>query len=177
MGPPDHDQQIVGEARPLPGLAIRPVRVEDAVDLRDHLFAHRPTLDIVSSVQASLERAATGQELRLVATLRGRVVGQVQLVFHPHPSEHAHRASLEQLVVGRSWQGRGIGRALVEGAAAAAVRRQVRLLTVSVRGGTTAEAFFRACRFNEYGRLRGGLNDPWSGQFNDEVLLCRRVAG
>jgi len=154
---------------------IRPARIEDALDLRDHLFAHLPILDVVSSVQTSLERAAKGEELLLVAVLAGRVVGQVVVTFHLQPSDCAHRASLDRLVVGHGWQRRGLGRALVEGAAAAAVRRQVRLLTVAVRGGTVAEPFFRAVGFNEYGRLRGGLADPFGGQFYDEVLMVRNL--
>ncbi len=157
------------------GLTVRPIRIEDAVDLRDHLFPHRPVLDVVASVQSGLDRGATGRELRLVATLGGHVVGHVLLAFHTRSSERAHRASLDDLAVGGPWQRRGVGRALVEGASAAARQRQARLLTVSVRGGTPAEAFFRACRFNEYGRLRGGLDDPWGGPSHDEVMMVRNL--
>lgn len=157
------------------GLTVRPIRVEDAVDLRDHLFPHRPVLDMVASVQGDLDRGATGRELKLVATLGGHVVGQVVVAFHPRSSERGRLAVLEDLVVGGPWRRRGVGRALVEGAGTAARQRQARLLTVSVRGGAPGEAFFRACRFNEYGRLRGGLDDPWGGPPHDEVLMVRTL--
>ncbi|MHB0884897.1 MAG: GNAT family N-acetyltransferase [Bacillota bacterium] len=175
MNSPNEGRQPLAQPRSPAGLAVRPIRLEDAIDLRDHLFPHRPVLDVVASVQGALDRASAGLELGLVGVLGGHVVGQALLVFHPRSSERGHRVALDDLAVGGSWQRRGVGRALVEGAAAVARQRQARLLTVSLRGGSPAEFFFRACRFNEYGRLRGGLDDPWGGPPHDEVLMVRTL--
>ncbi len=160
-----------------PGPTIRPVRLEDAMDLRDLLSVQTPILEVITSIQRSLDRVAEGREIRLVASLGGRAVGEIQVALEPHPSPRAHRGEIAALAVARPWQGRGIGRALLEEAALAAAARRVCLLTVEVRGGAPVEGFFRACGYLEYGRLRGGVIDPWSGARYDDVLMHRDLAG
>ncbi len=150
---------------------IRPVALGDAPDLRDHCFVMDDLVDIQSQVAANLERAKSGELVHLVAEVDGRVVGSVLLERHTHPLAR-HRADVAGLVVHQPYQRRGIARALVAECERQATALGLVILEISCRGGEPPERIYPRLGFIEYGRLPGGLVEPWGeGQSFDLVLF------
>lgn len=93
---------------------------------------------------------ATGTQALLAGWLEGALAGMAWLDLGSAP-EAAHRAALAGLLVHPAARRRGLGRALLQGAAAAAPGR--RLLTGHALAATPAEAMLRAAGWTEAGRI------------------------
>lgn len=139
---------------------IRPVRPEDAKDLRENCFSANTLAEVQERIAGSIQAAKEGTQVLLVAEVDGVVVGTGAFVRNTHPL-YAHRAEVGSLVVHPDYQRRGIARRIVEQIAEAAVTMGLEILEVSTRGGTPAEEVYRRLGFIEWGRLPRGLVEPW----------------
>lgn len=110
----------------------------------------------------------------LVGLVAGRVAGYV-LLGHPTPlPASAHVQMVQGLAVDPSYQGRGVGRALVEAAITEATARGAARLTLRVLGpNVTARRLYEACGFEIEGVLRGEF--LLGGREVDDFLLARRL--
>ena len=111
----------------------------------------------------------------LVADEDGTVVGWAALRNTMKVPAHAHVLEINGLAVDPTATGRGIGRALVEGAFAEALRRGARKTTLRVLGSNTgARRLYLRCGFVEEGVLRAEF--LLDGAFVDDVLMARYAA-
>ena len=139
---------------------IRPVRPEDAEDLRENCFSANTLAEVQERVAESIQAAEEGTKVLLVAEVEGTVVGTGAFVRNTHPL-YAHRAEVGSLVIHPDYQRRGIARRIVERIAETAALMGLEILEISVRGGTPAEEVYRRLGFIEWGRLPRGLVEPW----------------
>ncbi|MFF8933568.1 GNAT family N-acetyltransferase [Streptomyces paradoxus] len=108
------------------------------------------------------ERAADVAAGRLVvwAALDGaRVLGTVSLAF-PGKANSRHRAELVKLMVHPEARGRGLGRALLTTAEAAAVAAGVILLHLDTETGSPAEHLYRSAGWTPAGAIPDYAADP-----------------
>lgn len=152
------------------GVTIRLVKIEDAADLHQNCFPAVPTVEAVrEGIEEDLGAFADGLRVPLVAEVDGSVVGTATLLRESHRLKR-HRAEVGGVVVAGRYQGRGIGRRLIDELRSRAAAMGVEILEISWRGGTRAEELYRRLGFVEYGRLPSGLKEP-SGQAFDHVLF------
>jgi len=126
---------------PKTDVTLRPAEPADAGVLTALALqlGHQTTL--FSEVRAQLEQPTESRHALLVAVVRGRVVGFVEL--EARASLPAGRwAELTTLVVEESLRGRGVGSVLVEGARAWALGQGLRRLRVRTRREREATARF-----------------------------------
>lgn len=116
----------------------------------------------------------TRPEEVLVAEVDGAVVGFVKLrPVTPLPS-HAHVLQIQGLGVDPAYQGRGVGRALLDAAADEARARNARKLSLRVLGrNTTARRLYERAGY----RVEGVLAEEFllDGEYVDDVLMARRL--
>jgi GNAT superfamily N-acetyltransferase len=102
------------------------------------------------------------------------------LVRNAHPL-YAHRGELASLVVHPNYQRQGIARRLVEEVCEYGASVGLEILETGCRGGTPAEDIYPRLGFREYGRLPGGIVEPWGDrQVFDEVsfyMPMKRASG
>lgn len=81
-------------------------------------------------------------------------------------------AEVQTVAVAPRWQGKGIGRTLVEALVSAATRRSSRVLHLEVEAGNqSARNLYSSCGFEEVGRRRA-----YYGPQRDAVLMTRTLA-
>jgi len=154
---------------------IRPVRTEDAADLRENCFSRNALEEVQEQVADAIRTAEQGTQVLLGAEVEGRVVGTGAVVRKTHPF-YAHRAAVGGLVVHPRYQRQGIARQIVDQIRALAATMDLEILEVGCRGGTPAEAVYRHLGFVECGRLPGGIVEPYEGgQTYDEVSFYMPV--
>ena len=150
---------------------IRPARPADDTALRE---LDRATWSwSVSPAPAS--SASLDTEGMLVAEVDGEVAGYVALGHPTRLESNRHVLSLRGLAVAPAHQGRGLGRALLEAALAAARERGARRLTLRVLSTNPgARALYEACGFT----VEGVLRDEFllDGRYVDDVLMARDLS-
>ncbi|MBW8090046.1 GNAT family N-acetyltransferase [Streptomyces hygroscopicus subsp. hygroscopicus] len=87
------------------------------------------------------------------------IVGTVGLAFTGNPNGR-HRAEVVKLIVHREARGRGIARALLATAEAAATAAGITLLLLDTRTGSTAERVYAADGWTRYGVVPDYAGDP-----------------
>ena len=108
----------------------------------------------------------------LVAVRGSALVGYAKLRNPLALPSHAHVLEINGLAVDPDVAGRGIGRALVEAAVAAAQRRGARKVTLRVLGtNAVARRIYARCGFVKEGVLREEFF--LDGQYVDDVLMAR----
>lgn len=156
--PPDTHTVIVRWAGP-----------EDAAPLRENCFSANTLAEVESRIAGAIQAFAERTQALFVAEVDGAVVGTGTLVRNSHPL-YAHRGEVVGLVVHPHYQRRGIARRIVETVREQAVAWGLEILEVGCRGGTPAEQVYGRLGFVEYGRLPGGIKEPWAeSRVYDEV--------
>lgn len=116
----------------------------------------------------------TGRRILVIARAGARVVGCVQIV--PSPRANApHRAEVQKLCVLTAERGKGIGKALMEAAHAAALARGRTLLVLDTRRGDPAESLYRGLGYTELGVVPNYTRDRM-GAFHDTVFFYKQLA-
>jgi ribosomal protein S18 acetylase RimI-like enzyme len=115
-----------------------------------------------------------GRRIVVVAWSGSRVVGCVQIILSTRENAR-HRAEVQKLCVLTSERGKGIGKALMEAAHAAALARGRTLLTLDTKKGDPAVALYRGLGYVELGVVPSYTRDR-SGEFHDSVFLYRQLA-
>ena len=159
-------------------VTTRPARLSDGDELARIDFATWTSLSTIAPRPPVPQRFfAQGRQVDdvLVAEFDGAVAGYIRLM-HPTPFPSSrHVLEVRGLSVDPALQRRGIGRALVEGAIAAARARGVRRVTLRVLGPNAgARALYEACGFVVEGVLRGEFH--LDGRDVDDVLMAYTTA-
>ncbi len=156
-------------------IVVRVVRPDDAAMLQSNCFFRNTVEETAARIDENLQGYAEGEVIPLVAEVDGIVVGNSMLKRRNHPLCR-HRADLADMVVCDEYQRRGIARRLIGALRDRAAQIDVTIFETSVRGGTPAEEVYRRVGFQEYGRLPGGIVEPW-GECGvcDEVLFWMPV--
>jgi ribosomal protein S18 acetylase RimI-like enzyme len=150
---------------------IRPAQADDAAAVRA-LDAATWSVDVTPSPRRDGPIATDGI---LVADEGGEVVGYVALGRPTRLESNQHVADIRGLAVAPEHQGRGLGRALVEAALAAARERGARKVTLRVLGpNTSARALYESCGFVVEGILRDEF--LLGGRYVDDVLMARTLS-
>jgi ribosomal protein S18 acetylase RimI-like enzyme len=156
-------------------VVVRVVQQGDGAMLRDNCFTADTLEQVVERVQGYLNQYAAGECVPLVAEVDGLVVGFAVARREPHPLRR-HRATLFDMVVCGEYQRRGIARRLVGALCEHVAELGVEIIETSARGGTAAEEVYRRIGFREYGRLPGGVVEPWGDrQVFDEAYFAMPV--
>jgi len=110
----------------------------------------------------------------LVAEFAGTVAGYIAIRPPTELEASRHVRHVNGLAVDPALQGRGVGRALLEAAAAEAARRGARRLTLRVLApNTRARRLYESCGFVVEGVLRGEFHVD--GRDVDDVLMARAL--
>nr|WP_313657325.1 GNAT family N-acetyltransferase [Achromobacter ruhlandii] len=100
----------------------------------------------------------SGGLVLLVAMEAGRVAGSVQLDCDTPPNQ-PHRAEIRKLLVHPDFRRRGIARALMQAAEAAAVEAGRSLITLDTRTGDNAEPLYTSLGYHTVGVIPGFARD------------------
>ena len=176
-------------AKPLAGVAVQRLdaaaassaEVPLALVLKDCVdggasVSYLPPLDFAAA-RAFWRRAgtdvATGKRILLAAWADGEIAGTVQLDLATPPNQ-PHRADLQKLLVKSAARRRGIARALMAAAEAAAHDADRSLLVLDTCAGGAAEALYRSLGWTAVGCIPGyavyGDGSPC-----DTVIFYKRV--
>jgi ribosomal protein S18 acetylase RimI-like enzyme len=113
----------------------------------------------------------SGPDSTLVATLDSAIAGYVKLAPVLELDSNRHVLEIRGMAVAPSMHRRGVGRRLIEAAAAEARRRGARRLTLRVLAPNRgARALYEACGFEVEGVLRGEF--LLGGSYVDDVLMA-----
>ncbi len=116
---------------------------------------------------------AAGSRILLAAWVDGVLAGTVTLDLATPPNQ-PHRAEVQKLLVTPEARRRGVAQALMRAAEAAAASAGRRLLTLDTREGDGGEALYRACSWQEAGRIPGfALNG--AGSLDATVLFYKTI--
>lgn len=158
-------------------ILIRDATLDDAADLQAHCLPRNSVDEVRDHIRECLAAANEPQQLYLVAEVEGHAVGQAILMRSAH-GLRAHRVEVAGLVVAQRYWRQGIARRLVEACRVRAAALGITLLEVGARGGEPAEEVYRRLGFIEWGRLPGGLVEPWGERREyDEVRFYMAVEG
>jgi ribosomal protein S18 acetylase RimI-like enzyme len=156
-------------------LSIRPATLhDDDALLRLDVIEPGTGFPSVAARQRSSFFGANDPSQTLVAEVDGTVVGYLSL-RHPTPlPENAHVFSVEGFTVEPAHRGRGIGRALLDAAAAHARARGGTKLSLRVLGSNPrARRVYEAAGFAVEGVLAGEF--VIDGSPTDDVIMGRRL--
>ena len=110
----------------------------------------------------------------LVADLDGMVGGYVELHQSIPLASHEHVLEINGLAVAPAAQGKGVGKALVEGAVEEATRRGAKKVTLRVLGeNEVARRLYERCGFVVEGVLREEFH--LNNAYVDDVLMAHRL--
>lgn len=127
--------------------------------------------DVAPVLGRLLEGVHCGRDLLAVLTVDGATAGWAALVSSVSPLRR-HWATVLRVQVHPSRQGQGLGRALMTGVHDIARRRGWEFLSLTARGGTGLDGFYRGLGYREVGRLPGAIRVA-PGDDREEILLHR----
>ncbi len=134
-------------------------------------FVPPVTEDDVAPVLARLlEGLQSGRDVLCLLTVDGETAGFAALVGSLSPLRR-HWATVLRVQVHPSRQGGGLGRALMAGVHRIAGERGWEFLSLTARGGTGVESFYKGLGYREVGRLPGAIRLA-PGDDRDEILLA-----
>ena len=126
-------------------------------------------------VEPALEHLVDGVRERgdvlVVLTVGGELAGFAGLVTSAHVLKR-HWASVLRVQVHPRYQGRGLGRVLMEGVHEAGRRHGWEFLHLTVRGGTGTDAFYARLGYREVGRIPAALRVA-PGDDREEISMVR----
>lgn len=129
--------------------------------------------DVAPVLDRLLEGVVSGRDALCVLTDDGATAGFAALVGSSSPLRR-HWGTVLRVQVHPSRQGAGLGRVLMEGVHRIAVERGWEFVSLTARGGTGVDAFYRGLGYTEVGRLPGAIRVA-PGDDRDEILLVRRL--
>lgn len=129
--------------------------------------------DVVPALDRLLEGVTSGRDVLCLLTVDGATAGFAALVGSTSPLRR-HWGTVLRVQVHPSRQGRGLGRALMEGVHRIAAERGWEFVSLTARGGTGVDGFYRGLGYTEVGRIPGAVR-VGPGDDRDEILLIRRL--
>ena len=122
-------------------IIIRPVSLNDVQDIQKHCFVRNTLEEVEIRIRENIQKQNNGSIIQYVAEVDGHVVGTMKLTKENHPL-FAHRCGLGDVVVGGEYQGKGIARKIFEQCVDNCKDNNIKIITVSVRGGEPAEQVY-----------------------------------
>lgn len=100
-------------------ITIRHAVAEDAaavheIFLQEHVLAGTQRLPFAAPDYMQKRIAAQPGVIKLVAEVEGEVVGFAELITFPDNPRHRHAGEVNMIVTHTNWQGKGIGRRLMD---------------------------------------------------------------
>jgi GNAT superfamily N-acetyltransferase len=132
---------------------VPPVTEDDVAPVLDHL----------------LTGVHSGRDVLAVLTVDGATAGWAAVVGSSSPLRH-HWATVLRVQVHPSRQGQGLGRVLMSGVHDIARKRGLEFLSLTARGGTGVDGFYRGLGYTEVGRMPGAIRVA-PGDDREEILL------
>ena len=129
--------------------------------------------DVTPVLDRLLEGVHSGRDVLAVLRVDGATAGFATLVGSSSPLRR-HWAMVLRVQVHPSRQGAGLGLVLMAGVHEIARRRGWEFLSLSARGGTGVDRFYRGLGYTEFGRLPGAIRVA-PGDDRDEILLTVRL--
>lgn len=129
--------------------------------------------DVAPALDRLLDGVDSGRDVLCVLTADGATAGFAALVGSFAPLRR-HWGTVLRVQVHPSRQGTGLGRALMDGVHRIAAGRGWEFVSLSARGGTGVDGFYRGLGYVEVGRLPGAVRVA-AGDDRDEILLARRL--
>ncbi|MFD0279960.1 GNAT family N-acetyltransferase [Kitasatospora sp. NPDC127111] len=158
-------------------LIIRPARPEDEKELSELNRAAWSWLSDVAPQPPEgdpvFDERHTPEQFRL-ALLDGRIVGYIRVVPPTPLVSNRHVRQIQGLAVDAAVRGRGLGRALIEAACAAAREDGARRITLRVLGhNAPARRLYEACGFV----VEGSLTEEFliDGRYVDDIWMARSL--
>jgi GNAT superfamily N-acetyltransferase len=127
--------------------------------------------DVAPVLDRLLEGVHSGRDVLAVLTVDGATAGFAVLVGSLSPLRR-HWATVLRVQVHPSRQGQGLGRTLMAGVHEVARARGWEFLSLTARGGTGVDGFYRGLGYAETGRLPGAIRVA-PGDDRDEILFHR----
>ncbi len=128
---------------------------------------------VASTLDAALDRVAAGKDLLGILRQDGTAVGMGFLV-DGGSALRRHWRTILRLMVRPELQGRGAGRALLEGLHGTAADLGLEQLMLTTRGGTGVEGFYERFGYTIVGRHPGAIR-LGPGDDRDELILVFRL--
>jgi GNAT superfamily N-acetyltransferase len=129
--------------------------------------------DVAPVLDRLLGSITSGRDALCLLTVDGATAGFAALVGSSSPLRR-HWGTVLRVQVHPSRQGTGLGRALMEGVHRIAAERGWEFVSLTARGGTGVDGFYRGLGYTEVGRLPGAVRVA-PGDDRDEILLARRL--
>jgi GNAT superfamily N-acetyltransferase len=129
--------------------------------------------DVAPVLDRLLGSVTSGRAVLAVLTVDGATAGFAALVASSSPLRR-HWGTVLRVQVHPSRQGTGLGRALMEGVHRIAADRGWEFVSLTARGGTGVDAFYRGLGYAEVGRLPGAIR-VGAGDDREEILLVRKL--
>ncbi len=129
--------------------------------------------DVVPLLEKLLEGVRSGRDVLAVLTVDGTTAGFASVVGSLSPLRR-HWGTVLRVQVHPTRQGAGLGRALMEGAHRIAADRGWEFVTLTARGGTGVDGFYRGLGYAEVGRLPDAIRVA-AGDDREEILLVRKL--
>jgi GNAT superfamily N-acetyltransferase len=129
--------------------------------------------DVAPVLDRLIEGVHSGRDVLAVLTVDGEPAGFATLVASLTPLRR-HWGTVLRVQVHPARQGAGLGRALMEGVHRVAADRGWEFVSLTARGGTGVDAFYRGLGYTEVGRLPGAIRVA-PGDDREEILLARRL--
>jgi acetyltransferase len=168
----------IAEIRSTPSLELFSELVEllqDAVKSGASIgfLAPLSTADARNYWMAVLSEVARGERVILLARDGTSIIGCAQLVLTARANAR-HRAEIQKLIVHTQWQGKGLGRALLEAIEAMATGKGRTLLLADAREGGYGDRLFTRQGYTRVGSIpryqRGS-----DGHFDSTVIFYRNI--
>jgi GNAT superfamily N-acetyltransferase len=129
--------------------------------------------DVAPVLDKLLEGVHTGRDVLALLRVDGETAGFAALVGSSSPLRR-HWAMVLRVQVHPSRQGGGLGRVLMTGVHDIARAHGWEFLSLSARGGTGVDGFYKGLGYTEYGRLPGAVRVA-PGDDREEILLTIRL--
>jgi GNAT superfamily N-acetyltransferase len=130
--------------------------------------------DVAPVLDRLIEGVHSGRDVLALLTVDDVPAGFATLVGSLSPLR-AHWGTVLRVQVHPSHQGRGLGKVLMGGVHDIARDRGWEFLSLTARGGTGVDAFYRGLGYTERGRLPGAIRVA-PGDDRDEILLACRLS-
>jgi GNAT superfamily N-acetyltransferase len=122
---------------------------------------------------AALSDVARGERVVLLARDGVSIIGCAQLLLTARATAR-HRAEIQKLIVHTQWQGKGLGRALLDAIETAASDKGRTLLLADAREGGYGDRLFSRSGYSRVGVIPRYQRGP-DGNFDSTVIFYRNL--
>lgn len=154
-------------------VSIRLAKLDDAPTLQKNCLPGNTLREVEDFLKNDMEAMNKGDKVRLVADVRGEVVGNLEIAFNRHPL-WSHTAEINTVVVNSQFRRRNIATKLIETVFKIAQARCLEIVKICVEGkNTPAIRLYAKTGFKEYGRLERGIIRK--GEYDNLILLKKDI--